>query len=175
MGPGTIDRSCAQRVPGTDTWTYTALMIAAPMLADFAIRLAFGLAVSTLMISWRIVPLPFFRTQAHVILGLLVLAAPRSVAGNGRQCGFLGRRDRRGPGILVGGGMGIGPAAVRPRDGRAGRARHGRLDGRRVLVGQRRPGDGQRLEPAHLGFPHGSHTHGDAARSLLPDRPGHDD
>ena len=50
-------------------------MIAAPMLADFAIRLAFGLAISILMISRRSVPLPFFRTQAHVILGLLVLAA----------------------------------------------------------------------------------------------------
>jgi hypothetical protein len=50
-------------------------MTAAPILADFAIRLAFGLAVSILMISWRAVPLAFFRTQAHVILGLLVLAA----------------------------------------------------------------------------------------------------
>jgi len=50
-------------------------MTAAPMLADFAIRWAFGLAVSILMISWRSVPLPFFRTQAQVILGLLVLAA----------------------------------------------------------------------------------------------------
>ena len=46
----------------------------APMLADFAIRLAFGLAVSLLMTSWRAVPLGFFRTQAQVILGLLVLA-----------------------------------------------------------------------------------------------------
>jgi len=50
-------------------------MTAAPMLADFAIRLAFGLAVLILLISWKAVPLAFFRTQAHVILGLLVLAA----------------------------------------------------------------------------------------------------
>ena len=50
-------------------------MNAAPMLADFAIRLAFGLAVSLLLTSWRGVPLGFFRTQAQVILGLLVLAA----------------------------------------------------------------------------------------------------
>ncbi|MFI5458210.1 MAG: hypothetical protein ACHRXM_22500 [Isosphaerales bacterium] len=50
-------------------------MTAAPMLADFSIRLAFGLAVLILMISWRAVPLAFFRTQAQVILGLLVLAA----------------------------------------------------------------------------------------------------
>ena len=49
-------------------------MIIAPMLADFAIRLAFGLAVSLLLTSWRAVPLGFFRTQALVILGLLVLA-----------------------------------------------------------------------------------------------------
>jgi hypothetical protein len=44
------------------------------MLADFAIRLAFGLALSLLMTPWRAVPLGFFRTQAQVILGLLVLA-----------------------------------------------------------------------------------------------------
>ena len=44
------------------------------MLADFTIRLAFGLAVSLLCTSWRVVPLGFFRTQAQVILGLLVLA-----------------------------------------------------------------------------------------------------
>jgi hypothetical protein len=49
-------------------------MIIAPMLADFAIRLAFGLAVSLLLTSWKAVPLGFFRTQAQVILGLLVLA-----------------------------------------------------------------------------------------------------
>jgi hypothetical protein len=46
----------------------------APMLADFAVRLAFGLAISLLLTSWRAVPLGFFRTQALVILGLLVLA-----------------------------------------------------------------------------------------------------
>ncbi len=44
------------------------------MLADFATRLAFGLAISLLLISWRAVPLGFFRTQSLVILGLLVLA-----------------------------------------------------------------------------------------------------
>jgi hypothetical protein len=58
----------------TDARSRTAWMITAPMLADFAIRLAFGLAVSLLMTSWRAVPLGFFRTQALVILGLLVLA-----------------------------------------------------------------------------------------------------
>jgi hypothetical protein len=44
------------------------------MLADFAVRLAFGLAVSLLLTEWRAVPLVFFRTQAQVILGVLVLS-----------------------------------------------------------------------------------------------------
>jgi hypothetical protein len=50
-------------------------MIAAPPLADFAMRLAFGLASSLLATSWRAVPLPFFRTLSQISLGLLVLAA----------------------------------------------------------------------------------------------------
>jgi len=45
------------------------------MLADFATRLALGLAVALLVTSSRVVPLSFFRTQAQVILGLLVLAS----------------------------------------------------------------------------------------------------
>jgi hypothetical protein len=45
-----------------------------PMLADFAVRLAFGLAALLLVTSWRTVPLAFFRTHCIVILGLLVLA-----------------------------------------------------------------------------------------------------
>jgi len=45
------------------------------MLADFAVRLAFGLAATVFLVSWRSVPLPFFRTQLHVVLGLVVLAA----------------------------------------------------------------------------------------------------
>jgi hypothetical protein len=49
-------------------------MIAVPMLADFATRLAMGLAAALLVTSSRVVPLSFFRTQAQVILGLLVLA-----------------------------------------------------------------------------------------------------
>lgn len=46
-----------------------------PMLADFSVRLAFGLAVLLLMSPWRVVPPAFFRTHCLVILGLLVLAA----------------------------------------------------------------------------------------------------
>jgi hypothetical protein len=46
-----------------------------PMLADFAIRLACGLAMLLLIAPWRIIPPAFFRTHCQVILGLLVLAA----------------------------------------------------------------------------------------------------
>jgi hypothetical protein len=46
-----------------------------PMLADFALRLAGGLAVLLLLTPWRLVPPAFFRTHCLVILGLLVLAA----------------------------------------------------------------------------------------------------
>jgi hypothetical protein len=63
-------------------------MIAAPMLADFLIRWAFGLAFSILMIPWRSVPLPFFRTQAHVMLGLLVLGALDQARAGGQSWAF---------------------------------------------------------------------------------------
>src|SRR5262245_28668935 len=46
-----------------------------PLLADFAVRLACGLAVLLLLTPWRDVPPRFFRTHCLVILGLLVLAA----------------------------------------------------------------------------------------------------
>jgi hypothetical protein len=45
-----------------------------PMLADFAIRLAGGLAAMLAIASWREVPIGFFRTHCQVILGLAVLA-----------------------------------------------------------------------------------------------------
>jgi hypothetical protein len=45
-----------------------------PMLSDFAIRLACGLAALLLATPWRVVPSAFFRTHCQVILGLLVLA-----------------------------------------------------------------------------------------------------
>jgi hypothetical protein len=45
------------------------------MLADFGVRLAFGLTALLLATSWRAVPLMFFRTHCLVILGLLVVAA----------------------------------------------------------------------------------------------------
>ena len=46
-----------------------------PMLADFAIRLAGGLAAVLAATPWRAVPIGFFRTHCQVILGLGVLAA----------------------------------------------------------------------------------------------------
>ena len=45
-----------------------------PMLADFAIRLAGGLATVLAITPWRVVPIRFFRTHCQVILGLGVLA-----------------------------------------------------------------------------------------------------
>ncbi|APW59126.1 hypothetical protein [Paludisphaera borealis] len=45
------------------------------ILADFAVRLAFGLSLVLAATSWRMTPLAFFRTNSQVILGLLVLAA----------------------------------------------------------------------------------------------------
>jgi len=44
------------------------------MLAEFGVRLVCGLALALISISWRTVPLAFFRTQSLVMLGLLVLA-----------------------------------------------------------------------------------------------------
>ena len=46
-----------------------------PMLADFALRLAGGLAATLLLAPRGQVPPAFFRTHCQVILGLLVLAA----------------------------------------------------------------------------------------------------
>lgn len=46
-----------------------------PMLPDFAVRLAGGLAGLLLLTPWRVVPPAFFRTHCLVMLGMLVLAA----------------------------------------------------------------------------------------------------
>jgi hypothetical protein len=60
-------------------------MNTAPMLAAFATRLSFGLAAAMLLTPWRSVPLPFFRTQSQIMLGILVLAAlDQGRAGSGR-------------------------------------------------------------------------------------------
>jgi hypothetical protein len=46
-----------------------------PILADFAVRLAFGLSLVLAASRWRAIPPAFFRTNSLVALGLLVLAA----------------------------------------------------------------------------------------------------
>ena len=59
-----------------------------PMLADFAIRLAGGMAGMLLLTPWKVVPPAFFRTHCLVILGLLVLTVlvllpPKGAVGAG--------------------------------------------------------------------------------------------
>jgi hypothetical protein len=51
------------------------MMATVPMLADFAVRLAFGLIAALSLTSWRAVPVRFFRIQTQIALGILVLAA----------------------------------------------------------------------------------------------------
>ncbi len=51
------------------------------MIADFAARLAVGLSASLLLITWREVPLRYFRTHTYIILGLWVVAALDSARG----------------------------------------------------------------------------------------------
>jgi hypothetical protein len=71
-------------------------MTAPPMLADFAVRLALGLSIATLLVSWRAVPLPFFRTQEQIILALLALAALDQARASGAGTAFW---------IIVAGGV----------------------------------------------------------------------
>ncbi len=68
----------------------------APMLADFAVRLALGLSIATVLVSWRTVPLPFFRTQQQITLGLLALAALDQARASGTGISFW---------IIVAGGV----------------------------------------------------------------------
>jgi hypothetical protein len=58
------------------------------MLADFAVRLALGLSAATVLVSWRAVPLPFFRTQEQIILALLALAALDQARAGGAGVAF---------------------------------------------------------------------------------------
>ena len=53
---------------------FTTQPISLPMPADFAIRLAGGLAALLIITPWRVVPPAFFRTHCQIILGLTVLA-----------------------------------------------------------------------------------------------------
>jgi hypothetical protein len=60
------------------------------MIADFAARLAVGLSASLLLITWREVPLRYFRTHTYIILGLWVVAALDSARGGIAHAAPLG-------------------------------------------------------------------------------------
>jgi hypothetical protein len=59
-----------------------------PLLADFVIRLSFGILIACLLIPWRDVPPPFFRTLAQIALALLVLGA-LAQTGSGSRVGLF--------------------------------------------------------------------------------------
>ena len=61
-----------------------------PLLADFAVRLAFGLAFLLLFLPAQVVPARFFRIHCQVILGLLVLAALDVATASGNGIGAAG-------------------------------------------------------------------------------------
>jgi hypothetical protein len=63
-------------------------MLGVPMLADFGVRLAFGLIVALTLTSWRTVPLRFFRLQSQIALGILVLAALSQAKSSGTSSLF---------------------------------------------------------------------------------------
>ena len=92
-------------------------MVTVPMLADFAVRLAFGLIAALALTSWRAVPLRFFRIQSQIALAVLVLggALPGDIRGDlgGSLAPGRGRR-----GLLPGDrDLGIGAAVDRDRPG----------------------------------------------------------
>ena len=130
-------------------------MTVVPMLADFVIRLAFGLSITSLMISWRAVPLPFFRTQTQVILGLLVLGAldqARSARSDPRLSGLVVTSAILAYISAVAWGLGL--PKIGTLDAGTGRSDHGGLAHRRVvferigIMGAQR----QRAGPPQDGF-----------------------
>ena len=83
--------------------------MATAMLADFATRLACGLAVMLLATPWRVVPPAFFRTHCQIILGLAGPGRPRPRPGGGHAPRDGGRGGGGGPRLLRLGGLGPGP------------------------------------------------------------------
>ena len=119
-GRGDVDQcDWALRTATTTRADSAGTMMAAPMLADFAVRLAFGLSIATVLVPWRAVPLPFFRTQAQIILGLLVLAALDQARASGTGIRILDDRARRSAGICLIDRVGAGAAGPGSQDGRA--------------------------------------------------------
>lgn len=78
------------------------------MLADFAIRLACGLAIMLLATPWRVVPPPFFRTHCQVILGLLVLAGLSVSQTGGTQAVIVAISVTAGLGYITSVAWGLG-------------------------------------------------------------------
>ena len=108
------------------------VMLAVPMLADFAVRLAFGLIAALALTSWRAVPLRFFRIQSQIALAVLVLAAlssrrPRRGLGRFSGCWSRAPRRRTWPRYL-----GTGAAVDRDRHGWPRPRLDGRLDDPRL-------------------------------------------
>src|SRR5262245_18324281 len=64
------------------------VMATVPMLADFAVRLVFGMIVALTLTSWRAVPPRFFRIQTQIVLGILVLAALSQATSAGASFGL---------------------------------------------------------------------------------------
>ena len=63
-------------------------MVTVPILADFAVRLAFGLISALCLTSSRAVPVRFFRLQNQIALGILVLAALSQGTSMGASAGL---------------------------------------------------------------------------------------
>lgn len=90
------------------------VMAHVPMLADFAVRLAFGLIAALSVTSWRAVPLRFFRIQSQIALGVLVLGALSQVTSAGTSTGFWLLVAAAGASYLatVSWGLGLPPMAT---------------------------------------------------------------
>jgi hypothetical protein len=85
-----------------------------PILADFAVRLAFGLVVALTLTSSRAVPLTFFRAQSQIAMGILVLAAlsQASSIGDSRLVWLLVIAAVAGYLATVSWGLGLPPIAA---------------------------------------------------------------
>ena len=151
------------------------MMYDAPMLADFGVRLSFGLALLLLATNWQAVPLPFFRTQCQVILGLLVLAAldGSRVRGLGPTVWILIARCR----TCLPGDDRLGPGATPccPSRDLPDRPCDGWLAGSGLPERFARGLGIQHGKSSGIGFPAGSDARVDVAGSPLSDRTGHVD
>ena len=150
-------------------------MMPAPMLADFAVRLAFGLSIATVLVSWRTVPLPFFRTQEQIVLALLALAALDQARASGTGISFW---------MIVSGGVLAYVSSIAwglglPGAGRSDRRTFGGSGTPLAVLGLRqcRPtfAGGERGQPAGFGLSAGVSPLLDVAGALLLDRAGNDD